>query len=77
MLTSGRPPLRCCLRWANETWTSIWQGARDRVLIEQTYPGVEDYRAYSPRCCRSVSASTSATPSRRSQTDPGRSGCSG
>ena len=35
-----------CLGWANQTWTGIWHGAADRVLIEQTYPGPEDDQAH-------------------------------
>lgn len=35
--------LSFCLGWANETWSGIWHGAKDTVLIEQKYPGKEDY----------------------------------
>ena len=42
VLASGRPRVPFCLGWANETWTGIWHGAANRVLIEQTYPGPED-----------------------------------
>jgi len=42
VLTSGRPDLGFCLAWANETWTGIWHGAPDRVLVEQTYPRDDD-----------------------------------
>jgi len=37
--TTGLP---FCLGWANETWTGIWHGAPNRVLIELTYPGRSD-----------------------------------
>lgn len=42
VLDSGEPDFPFCLCWANESWTGIWHGAPDRVLIEQTYPGRED-----------------------------------
>src|SRR6185437_2201558 len=35
-----------CLAWANQSWSGIWHGAPDRVLIEQSYPGERDYRAH-------------------------------
>jgi len=43
VLGSKQPDLPFCLCWANQTWTGIWHGAPDRVLIEQTYPGVADH----------------------------------
>ena len=48
VLKSGTPKFPFCLGWANESWQSkIWNkdGATSvkKVLIEQTYPGVEDY----------------------------------
>ena len=46
VLASGKPDFPFCLAWANETWTGKWHGAPDRVLIEQTYPGEEDYKAH-------------------------------
>jgi lipopolysaccharide biosynthesis protein len=46
VLASGQPDFPFCLCWANETWTGIWYGARDRVLIQQTYPGEDDHRAH-------------------------------
>jgi hypothetical protein len=42
VLRTGRPDFPFCLCWANESWTGIWHGAPDRVLIEQTYPGPAD-----------------------------------
>ncbi|MFA7083355.1 MAG: glycoside hydrolase family 99-like domain-containing protein [Arcobacteraceae bacterium] len=35
-----------CLGWANQTWSGIWHGAPDKILIEQTYPGLEDYKKH-------------------------------
>lgn len=46
VLASGQPDFPFCLCWANETWTGVWHGAPNRVLIEQTYPGERDYRAH-------------------------------
>jgi hypothetical protein len=46
VLLSGQPDFPFCLCWANGTWTGIWHGCQNRVLIEQTYPGYEDHRAH-------------------------------
>jgi hypothetical protein len=46
VLKSGRPAFPFCLGWANQTWSGIWHGAPDRVLIKQTYPDVGDERDY-------------------------------
>lgn len=46
VLQSGEPDFPFCLCWANQTWTGIWHGAPDRVLIEQTYPGYDDHRSH-------------------------------
>jgi lipopolysaccharide biosynthesis protein len=46
VLASGEPDFPFCLCWANQTWTGIWHGAPNRVLIEQTYPGMEDHRRH-------------------------------
>jgi hypothetical protein len=46
VVQSGRPDFPFCLAWANQTWTGIWHGAPDRTLIEQTYPGLDDFRAH-------------------------------
>lgn len=45
VLASGKPDFPFALAWANETWQGFWfgdDGSRN-VLIEQTYPGDEDY----------------------------------
>ena len=42
MLASGEPDFPFCLGWANQTWSGVWHGAADRILIEQTYPGAHD-----------------------------------
>ncbi|MEQ8998293.1 MAG: glycoside hydrolase family 99-like domain-containing protein [Coleofasciculus sp. B1-GNL1-01] len=46
VLKSGEPNFPFCLAWANQTWTGIWHGCPDRVLIEQTYPGLADYTTH-------------------------------
>lgn len=47
VLASGKPDYPFCLAWANETWKGFAHGLKNRnVLIEQLYPGVEDYTAH-------------------------------
>ncbi len=46
VLGSGEPDLPFCLAWANQTWSGIWHGDADRVLVQQRYPGVEDDTAH-------------------------------
>lgn len=46
VLASGEPDFPFCLAWANHTWSGIWHGCPDRILIEQTYPGKEDYKKH-------------------------------
>lgn len=46
VLASGDPGVSFCLAWANQTWSGIWHGDADRVLIEQQYPGEDDDRAH-------------------------------
>lgn len=44
IIDTGEPDLPFCLGWANESWTGRWHGLNDQILLEQTYPGKEDYR---------------------------------
>jgi hypothetical protein len=46
VVASGKPDFPFCLCWANQTWTGVWHGAPGRILIEQTYPGPEDWRKH-------------------------------
>src|SRR5437899_636840 len=46
VLKSGEPKLPFCLGWANQTWSGIWHGDPDRILIEQTFPGAADHEAH-------------------------------
>jgi len=43
VVTSGKPDIKFCVAWANETWSGVWHGESKRILIEQTYPGEKDY----------------------------------
>lgn len=43
VLNSGNPDFPFCLAWANDSWTGIWHGAPDNLLIEQKYLGPQDY----------------------------------
>jgi hypothetical protein len=42
VLESGEPDFPFCLGWANESWSGVWHGNPDKVLMEQNYPGPED-----------------------------------
>ncbi len=42
VLISGQPNFPFCLCWANDTWSGIWHGEPNRVLIKQEYPGPDD-----------------------------------
>lgn len=46
IIVSGEPDFPYCLCWANQTWTGIWHGAPNRILVEQTYPGEDDHRRH-------------------------------
>jgi hypothetical protein len=46
VLRSGKPHFSFCLGWANHSWKGVFFGAGGRTLIEQLYPGLEDYRAH-------------------------------
>jgi hypothetical protein len=45
-VSSGEPDFPFCIGWANQSWTGIWHGAPNRMLIEQTYPGPDDHRRH-------------------------------
>lgn len=48
VLESGKPDFPFCLAWANHSWyDKTWnKDGTDRLLIEQTYPGDEDYEQH-------------------------------
>lgn len=46
VLSTGRPEFPFCLCWANQTWSGVWHGNPGKILIEQTYPGLEDHSSH-------------------------------
>lgn len=50
VLTSGNPDFGFCLGWANHSWyAKDWNAdgtSTNRLLIEQTYPGIEDEKMH-------------------------------
>ena len=46
MLASGVPDYPFCIAWANHSWTRAWTGSPEDILVEQTYPGVEDHEKH-------------------------------
>jgi lipopolysaccharide biosynthesis protein len=46
MLSSGEPDFPFCVAWANQSWSGVWHGAPDKVLVEQTYPESGDDEAH-------------------------------
>jgi hypothetical protein len=47
VLATGEPNFPFCLAWANESWKGFEHGLKNRnLLIEQFYPGEEDYIAH-------------------------------
>lgn len=48
VLESGKPDFPFCLGWANHSWyAKTWnKDSKDKLLIEQTYPGDEDAKAH-------------------------------
>lgn len=48
VLQSGKPDFPFCLGWANHSWyAKTWdKEKKDKLLLEQTYPGCEDARQH-------------------------------
>ena len=47
VLASGEPDFPFCLAWANESWRGFFHGIKAKeTLIDQLYPGKEDYIAH-------------------------------
>ena len=48
VIESGKPDFPICLGWANHSWyAKLWDNrSRDKLLIEQLYPGMDDYTAH-------------------------------
>jgi hypothetical protein len=43
ILVDGEPDIPFCFEWANEPWTSTWDGKENNVLIPQTYGEPSDW----------------------------------
>jgi hypothetical protein len=43
VVQTGKPDFPFAICWANQSWSGIWHGAPNRILIEQTYPGYDDH----------------------------------
>ncbi|MCV2355499.1 glycoside hydrolase family 99-like domain-containing protein [Paucibacter sp. B2R-40] len=43
VLATGKPDFPFCLCWANESWSGVWVGRPDQIIMEQTYPGPEEH----------------------------------
>ena len=46
VLASGKPDFPFCLCWANESWSGVWVGKPDEIIMEQTYPGPDEHAAH-------------------------------
>ncbi len=46
VIKSGEPDFPFCLGWANESWTGIWHGSPDKILMKQEYPGDDDIKRH-------------------------------
>jgi len=46
VLDSGKPDLPFSLAWANQSWTGIWHGSPNSILMKQEYPSRADEVAH-------------------------------
>jgi len=46
VLKTKKPDFPFSLCWANATWSGIWHGAPNKILLEQTYPSMADHDAH-------------------------------
>ncbi|MCL2427756.1 MAG: glycoside hydrolase family 99-like domain-containing protein [Alphaproteobacteria bacterium] len=46
VLSTGQPDFPFCLAWANQSWSGVWHGDPQSVLIRQGYPGPDDEAAH-------------------------------
>lgn len=42
----SRPNINYCLAWANETWSSRWDGLENEILIKQEYGNEKDWKKH-------------------------------
>jgi hypothetical protein len=42
VLESGQPDFPFFLGWANQSWSGVWHGAPEKILMEQSYPPGDD-----------------------------------
>lgn len=42
VLDSGQPEFPFFLGWANQSWSGVWHGAPEKILMEQSYPVGDD-----------------------------------
>ncbi len=38
--------IKYCICWANESWTNAWVSSQNKVLIEQTYGDIDEWKAH-------------------------------
>jgi hypothetical protein len=50
LLENPQIDLPFSLAWANETWSGVWHGSPNKILVEQTYPGEDDHIAHFYDC---------------------------
>ncbi|MCK9412226.1 MAG: glycoside hydrolase family 99-like domain-containing protein [Prolixibacteraceae bacterium] len=50
VLISKKPDFPFCIAWANESWNGRWHGLDSKILIEQLFPGHQDYIDYFQDC---------------------------
>ncbi|MFV5692475.1 glycoside hydrolase family 99-like domain-containing protein [Flavobacterium sp. LT1R49] len=46
VVLNKEPDFPFCLAWANETWSGVWHGLKNQILVEQKYLGIEDYKKH-------------------------------
>ncbi len=46
LLGNKKIDIKYCICWANETWSRNWSGESKKILMEQTYGGVQDEIAH-------------------------------
>ena len=62
VLSTGKPDYPFCLGWANHSWkTATWSTVNNfqsnKIIVEQTYPGDEDYISHFNYCLKAFNDS--------------------